>query len=516
MSQIFSKSNKFKQEYCCTIVRLGEILPIEGKDVIGQTIVDNYTMIVNKRECHEGDIMFYAANESELNAEFLSKNSLYEIGEYMRNANCEEVRKLKAEGKDDEAKRMVGFFNKYGRVKTLRLGGVSSYGFLFTQETAARWKPELANINLEDYIGEEFDTICDELFIKGYVPRFQNNGGRRGNGRAKRRLKNEAKIERIEAGQFAYHYDTAPVQRNMNVFKPEDIVDISIKCDGTSFIMGNLKVRQPQVWQTGIQWIDDLLIRLYLKLPEKWQKWDEHYEDVYSSRNKIRSGNEFFTAKNNFKRELPQNKEDYPVGLDIMYPYYGELLKGKIPSGYTIYGEIVGYITGTNTGIITRGGKVYDYGCEVGKNKLMLYRVTSKHMDGSTYEFNVQDVVGFSRMLVKQYPELKDYIMELPIVYHGTLRDLYPELDIENHWHENLFAAMKNDTVHFGMEQKEPLCKNSVWREGVVIRIEDDILNEAFKLKAEKYLHQEADDISKGIVTGDLLEGYGEGEDAEA
>ena len=27
-------------------------------------------------------------------------------------------------------------------------------------------KPEVANINLEDYIGKDFDTVCDELFVK--------------------------------------------------------------------------------------------------------------------------------------------------------------------------------------------------------------------------------------------------------------------------------------------------------------------------------------------------------------
>ena len=60
---------------------------------------------------------------------------------------------------------------------------------------------------------------------------------------------------------------------------------------------------------------------------------------------------------------------------------------------------------------------------------------------------------------------------------------------------------MRNDKKHFGMEKKEPLCKNSVWREGIVIRKDDDDLVEAFKLKCMHFLNAEAtlmDDIASG------------------
>ena len=72
---IFTKSEKFKQEYCTTIVKIGEVKDIPGYDSIGVTVVENFTMVVRKDECKEGDILFYAANESELNADFLSKNN---------------------------------------------------------------------------------------------------------------------------------------------------------------------------------------------------------------------------------------------------------------------------------------------------------------------------------------------------------------------------------------------------------------------------------------------------------
>ncbi|MDY5885239.1 MAG: hypothetical protein SPJ44_02900, partial [Treponema sp.] len=69
MKKIFTKSENFKQEYCTSIVKIGPVLDIPNYDSIGVTTVDNFTMVVRKDECKEGDILFYAANESELNAD---------------------------------------------------------------------------------------------------------------------------------------------------------------------------------------------------------------------------------------------------------------------------------------------------------------------------------------------------------------------------------------------------------------------------------------------------------------
>ena len=230
---IFTKSDKFKQEYSVSIVRLGEVKDINGYDAIGSTIVDNYSMVVRKDECHEGDILFYASNESELAQEFLSKNNLFEIGERQLNANYEEVEKLMNEDKKDEAKRMVGFFNKYGRVKMIRLGGVPSYGFLFSQKAMAEFAPEVASINLEDYVGTEFDTVSGNLFCKAYVPRIKEHRSGGGKGRHyKRHKKTIEKIDRIVEGQWAFHYDTMSLEKNAHRINPDDIVDISVKMDG--------------------------------------------------------------------------------------------------------------------------------------------------------------------------------------------------------------------------------------------------------------------------------------------
>ena len=51
---MFSKSDSFKSEYCCSIIRVGEVKPIEGKDKIGYTLVNGETIVVRKDQVKEG------------------------------------------------------------------------------------------------------------------------------------------------------------------------------------------------------------------------------------------------------------------------------------------------------------------------------------------------------------------------------------------------------------------------------------------------------------------------------
>ena len=87
---IFSKSDKFTSEYCCSIIKIGTVKPIEGKDKIGYTLVNGETIVVRK-DVKEGDILFYASNETQLHKDFLGANNLFESSFYELNANAKEV-----------------------------------------------------------------------------------------------------------------------------------------------------------------------------------------------------------------------------------------------------------------------------------------------------------------------------------------------------------------------------------------------------------------------------------------
>lgn len=74
--------------------------------------------------------------------------------------------------------------------------------------------------------------------------------------------------------------------------------------------------------------------------------------------------------------------------------------------------------------------------------------------------------------------------------------------------HENLLEQMKHDTEHFGMEQDEPLCRSKVPREGICLRIDNDPVNECFKLKTLHFLGKEAELMDKGEVDIEMQDVY--------
>ena len=160
----------------------------------------------------------------------------------------------------------------------------------------------------------------------------------------------------------------------------------------------------------------------------------------------------------------------------------------------TIYGEIIGYLSGSSSYI----QKDYDYGCKPGTNKLMIYRINTENKDGVTHEWNISEVHQWTLDLIKKNPEIADRIHPIDILYHGKLSD-FVGLDISHHWQENFLNALSQDK-DLGMEQNEPLCKNKVPREGLVLRIDDDPLKEAFKLKCVKFLTRESKQIDSGQV----------------
>lgn len=458
MKTTLTTSENMSHEYCCTIVKIGEIKPIEGADKIVQTEVEGRTIVIGKDEVKEGDIMFYVSNECELNKDFLYVNNLYDDPSL---------------NKDPEKK---GYINKRGRVRMIKLRGVYSMGFLFPVEAMKNFFPafNIETEQLQERVGVDFDTVDGTLFVKAYVPPMPEPNVRltKEQRRAKR-----LSFDRMIPGQFALHYDTKQLNREISKLRSNDIVSISVKCHGTSGIFANVLCLQPR-W-------GGIYSKIFNYLPKFLQFTKKDYGVIYSSRTVIKN-----------KTINPKVNGGF-YNTDVWGEYY-ELLKDVIPAGITIYGEILGYLSGSTRMI----QKNYDYGCNPGENKLMIYRVTKTEEDGSKKEYNINEVITFTLKIQDSLQEIgKDpkKIFMIPLLYHGKLTDLYPEIDPTNCWHENVLEAMKNDVEHFGMEKKEPLCRNKVPREGICLRIDDDPVVECFKLKAESFLMSESKMIDEGI-----------------
>ena len=242
----------------------------------------------------------------------------------------------------------------------------------------------------------------------------------------------------------------------------------------TSAIFANILTNVPTNW----------FKRMWHKITGK-NEYDQKYNVVYSSRTVIK--NEFINPK----------QKDGGYYSDDVWGYWAEKLNGLIPQDYCIYGEIVGY---TPNGTAIQKG--YDYGCQPTdevKSKLMVYRITV-----NDHELEISDVIAFGQYLKEH---LGDIIIDFPLMYHGTLGELYPEISTTDHWHENVLEALKVEKK-FLMEQMEPMCINKVPREGFVIRKANDPIKEAWKLKTTKFFEREAKQIDTGEVDIEMADSY--------
>lgn len=458
---VISKHENFKEEYCATVVQIGETFPIEGRDRIVKTLVNGLSIVIGKDEFKTGDIAVYCANETCLHELFLHLNSMYDDKEL----NIDQEKK--------------GYINKHGRVRVIRLGGVPSYGLLLHPASIATFVNEpVEDVTkyLEKHVGEDFDVINGERFVQVFIPPVK-----KGTERVSKQERIKKKLDRFKMlieGSFRFHYDTAQLQKNMKDIAPDDEVYISVKVHGTSAIFANILTNIPT------NWIKRLWRRIFKRSSNIY---DQDYNLVYSSRTIVK--NQYI------------NKNQKPGGYysDDVWGYWANKINGLVPRDYCVYGEIVGFTPNGST--IQKG---YDYGCShvaEEKSKLMVYRVT---VEGK--ELEISDVIQFGKYLKER---LGDCIMEFPLLYHGTLHDLYPEIDVQNHWHENVLENLKVEK-RFGMEMDEPLCKVKVPREGFVLRKANDPVSEAWKLKTDAFKFREAKQYDAGEADMEALEGYGE------
>lgn len=586
-NNIFIKSENFTSEYCCSIIKIGEIKPIEGKDKIGYTLVNGETIVVRKDQVKEGDILFYASNETQLNKDFLAANNLFESGSYELNSNAPDVeayvlrnKELKPQAEkiekiltkltnsinvilshdaqlivvgDDEEKvsslneryknakktimkfveagltlessnddfvnaanvvilkneptlkllkekidentnfikAHVGFFNKTGRVRAIRLGGISSMGYLFTKSEMEKWCGDLSTVYMKDLVGEDFDTVNGVEFIKAYVPFVpeRRSKGKSGDYKNAKKIK---RFNRMIDGEFFFHYSSDPLPKCINKVKPTDNVCISLKIHGTSFVCGKVHIKTP-IRLPFHKWIWNKFIDLTgLFSSKRVRDYIVEYGNVTSSRTVIKN------------KYINQDVNGGYYDVDI-WSEYGELIYPYLEEGMTLYGEIFGYLTGSDKMI----QKEYDYGCEKGTNKLMPYRITTTNPDGTKREWDVMEVKEWTEKLISEHPDIADRIHVIDLLYHGKLSELYPNLSTMEHWHENVLEEMRGDVVHFGMDGNEPLCTHhKVPREGICLRIDGDPVAENFKLKCGKFFDRERKAIDAGEVDIEMVDNY--------
>jgi len=221
----------------------------------------------------------------------------------------------------------------------------------------------------------------------------------------------------------------------------------------------------------------NILVKRKLKLYEKALKTigvkikDIEYDYVYGSRKVVK--NEFETS----------HKEHY-----YEYDLWGEIkeeLKDKIPQGYTLYGECLGYTK--SGGCIQKG---YDYGCEQEQKKLMIYRITLTNEFGFVYNLSTLEIKEFCDRYGLEY---------VPLFYYGKVIDLLFRKDLligDEEWRGDFIKYLQREYT----EKDCFICKNKVPEEGIVLRKESGFQFDTYKLKSFKFLEYETKLLDEGNV----------------
>jgi hypothetical protein len=439
------KFEKVKNEnYCGTVVKLDQFVPIPKADKIQSALIFGNSVIISK-DATVGDIGVFFPVECQLSAEFVASNNLYRKPEY---------------GNIDATK--TGYFETHRRIKCAKFLGVKSEGL---------WLPisafEYLNLKLSDFHeGDTFDKIGTHEICEKYIPKHNSNAGPRIKG------KHVRLEDSIVSGQFRFHFDTENLRKNIHKLRVTDTISISDKWHGTSAIFG-----KPLVLR-NLRWFERILRKIGVPIQETVHGL------TYSSRKMVKA----------------VNGVDKANGIH----YYGEDIWGvvakevsnKIPNSYTIYGEIVGY-TPTGSHIqAASGGRSYHYGCEVGQHKLMVYRVITTNIDGKTIELSWPQLGEFCNKY--GFERVKE-------LFYGKITDIVPwdaSMDMRD-WQNNVLKYLEVNFVH---DQMCPYNDNKIPAEGIVVRVDQLEECRSFKLKNFKFLEDETKLNDAGVVDIETIE----------
>ena len=446
-------SKKANINYLAKVVNITEFSKHPNPEVTKMKVahIGGYSISVGINE-PEGFYVYFPTM-SQIHSELLQYLNLYSNPEMNRDATAK-----------------PGFFDKNGRVKAIKLKGFPSEGFLLPYEHFNNWVVDSVNQQLPEPVdGLEFDEVTDGnksfWVCRKYIVRQQSST--HPYDKRSKYDKNLGKFDKIIENQFRFHYETEMLRKNPTVIKPNDIIQISSKWHGTSAISAYILCNKPLNWKEKIaKWLTKYTFPIY--------------DHIYASRKVIK--NQYINPKVN---NGYYGSDDFRVIADkFLQPYMSR--------GLSLYYEIVGYTT-DNKYI----QKEFDYGCRPIKEgesytegvhyKIYIYRITYTNVDGVVQEFSARAVQNWCN---------KNGLHPVIELYYGYAKDLYPDLNIEEHWNENFLERLANDK-NFYMEERSPDCANNVPHEGVVIRIEDNLAH-SFKLKCFSFLSKEQKALDKG------------------
>ena len=431
------------RNYAAIVVKAETFTTLPNCDNVKGCLIFSNQVIVGK-DTEPGTVGLYFPLETEIMPLFLGPNNLYRKAEY-GNSNPE------SKG---------GFFEQSGRVKCMKFRGHRSEGFFIPLASITESaSPGVVIKELE--VGVEFDTINDHQICRKYIPRHQRQGGMGGSKKGPKKFKKE---DLIHDGQFRFHYDTAQLKRNLHKLELDTPISISDKWHGTSVVVGHLATKRI------LNWRERLLKRFGVRIQE------DEYGIIAASRRVVKSvAGEAAQDKNHF----------YDTDL---WSLVGQENANRIPKGFTIYGEIVGF---TPAGSYIQKG--YAYRCATGQHRLLIYRVTFTNHDGNVIELSWNQLKEFCQT----------YGFETVVeLWVGTPRQIVDEWTLRlqekgREPHED-WRVLFTNALDFKYLEKKCEYNPGLPNEGIVIRVDHLHESEAYKLKSFSFLERETKMLDEG------------------
>jgi hypothetical protein len=426
--------------YCAKVFVLPELRPHPNADKLALVSIDGQTVITSKTAI-PGQKYIYFPLECAINESYLSYSNSFS----------------KPELNKDKTKK--GFFSEKCRVKATRLRSVLSEGFIVPLADIIDWAAsEGIKVFANDFIdGEFFDTIGDKILCEKYI----NTEALRKLAQSERNEKNKrGKVKRFNKlvdNQFRFHVDTEQLKRNIYKVNPDDKITISYKLHGSSAIFSKVLAKKK------IKWYETIVKKIGINIVET------QYDYLWSSRRIV---------KNQFEEKDKQNQHFYDSDI---WSIAAKKVNPALKDGYSVYAELVGQ---TPTGSWIQNG--YAYGTKPCEMEIYVYRVTSTNISGDVIEFSTDQVARFCA---------KAGLKMVPVFYQGKAKDLFSELNVNEHWHENFLEKLKEKYT----EKDCYMNEKGTPEEGIILSIDGDFFN-AFKLKSLRFLERESVELDRGEV----------------
>jgi hypothetical protein len=440
-------SENANRNYLAKVVALGKSVTHPNADRLQGFIIDHARIYVDL-SFEEHDICIYFPLECQIDSRIISYLNLY---------SDKSLNKDITKG---------GFFNAKGRVRAVRLRSEPSQGFLMKAQDFVDALSSFSSFNRLidiDSIGQEFDSINDEVIIKKYVVQQQRKPG------LKTDRKLARKVSRVVENQFRFHIDTEHLKKNIYKVNRNNYVSITAKLHGTSVIFGKLLTYRK------LSFIEKVLKKLGVNINDKV------YDLLYSSRRVIKN-DDLNTQANHYY------SSDVWGDVARTFDY-------AVQKGYTLYGEIVGY---TRDGAFIQKG--YDYGCiqPVYENeyvedvhyRVYVYRITFTNEDGNVSELSWKQIKAYCEHFG---------INHVPEYYFGKLVDFdksFKKIKSDDEFNEAVIKTLEEKYL----EKYCEFCTNKVPSEGIVLRIDKLFNFDAYKLKSFMFMEMESKHLDDNVI----------------